>query len=259
MDKKSFLNIFSAEDEFLISSLWEDITLCIEIDYPIYSSVFLSPQIWSKLHINSHALGVNIFSAGLNSNSEKRVVAFAPLNLTEDSLDFPVVFFKIIGTNKFKTLQHKDFLGAIMNLGLKRESLGDILVKDNIAYCISFENIFEIIKNNLKQINIVPIKISIIEDKEEIPQIIFKDLHLTLTSLRLDSLISSICNISRSSSTTLIENGDVLIDYCTEKNKTKLITLGTTITIKHYGKYLFSQILGENKKGKIKILIKQYV
>ena len=258
MNRNFFFNLFPNEDEFLIASLWDDLMLCLEIEFPIYGSSFVSPHIWTKLSEVSNQLGVGVFTVGLTPISEKKIIAFAPKNFLETDLEFPIKFFKIIGTNKFKTLQHKDFLGSIMSLGLKRESLGDILVKDNIGYCIAFQDIYTIIKNNLQQINTIPIKISDI-DLTEIPELQFKEISDTVSSFRLDSIIAAIANISRNVSVDLIESGDILVNYLPEKNKSKIININSIITVKKKGKFILYKNLGETKKGKFKIIIKQYI
>lgn len=258
MNKKYFFNLFPNEDEFLIASIWEDISLCLEIDYPVYGTVFLPPQIWTKLYEVCSSINLDVHTFGLTPYSEKQLAIFTPKNFDSSLLEKVVTYFKIDATNKFKSLQHKDFLGTIMSLGLKRETLGDIIVKDNIGYCVALNNIFNIIKDNLNQISTIPIDIDTISTSE-IPQLEFKEIIDTVSSFRLDSIIASIANASRNISTNLIESGDVFINYNAEKSKNKVINIGSVITIRKIGKFILEKNLGENKKGKFKILIKQYI
>lgn len=258
MNKKYFFNLFPNEDEFLIASIWEDISLCLEIDYPVYGTVFLPPQIWTKLYKVCSSINLDVHTFGLTPYSEKQLAIFTPKNFDSSLLEKVVTYFKIDATNKFKSLQHKDFLGTIMSLGLKRETLGDIIVKDNIGYCVALNNIFNIIKDNLNQISTIPIDIDTISTSE-IPQLEFKEIIDTVSSFRLDSIIASIANASRNISTNLIESGDVFINYNAEKSKNKIVSIGSVITIRKIGKFILEKNLGENKKGKFKILIKQYI
>lgn len=258
MNRKFFLNLFKNEDEFLIASLFEDISLCLEIEYPVYGNCFLTPSILLKLTDFCKTINLEVFKYGLTQNSEKQLVVFVPKNFDLNLLEPPTTLFKIDASNKFKKLEHKDFLGSIMSLGLKRETLGDILVKDNIGFCIALTSVYSIIQNSLKQINTIPIKISTIE-KNEIPELQFKEFSETVPSLRLDSIIASISNISRNISVNLIETGDVMINYNIEKNKSKIVEVGSIITIRKKGKFILFKNLGENKKGKFKILINQYI
>lgn len=257
MNKNFFFNTFSNEDNFLIASLWEDIQLCLDIEYPVYGNIFLPPSVWKRLEELSSTLKINIKAIGLTQSSEKKIVIFYPISFDEKDLILNIIYFKLIGSNKFKTLEHKDFLGSIMSLGLKRESLGDIVVKDNIAYGITTEDIFPII-SNVEQVNKISIKIEkICED--EIPITPLKEFTTTTSSSRLDSIVASILNISRSASVNLIETNSVTVNYILEKEKNKLIMENSVITIKKYGKFILKNYLGENKKGKLKILIQQYI
>ncbi|MGL4788229.1 YlmH/Sll1252 family protein [uncultured Cetobacterium sp.] len=258
MNKNYFFNLFKGEDEFLIASIFEDISLCIDIDYPVYGTTFLPPQIASKLCEFCSSIGLQTKSFSLTQSSEKKLIVFTPKDFDISTLDSPVTYFKIDASNKFKTLQHKDFLGSIMSLGLKREGLGDILVKDNIGYCVALTDIYNIIFNSLEGINTIPIKIKELSSSE-IPEPQFKEFTDTIPSFRLDSIIASIGNFSRNVSVNLIESGDVLVNYSIEKSKSKTVEIGSVITIRKKGKFILEQNLGENKKGKFKILIKQYI
>lgn len=257
MNKKNFSNFFKCENEFLVASIWDDISLALEIQMPIYTNFFVPPQIWLPLINEIKIPNLNIKTFSLNTESEKKVLCFIPKDIsfmTENDL----LFFKVNGNNRFKKLEHKDFLGTFMSLGIKREQIGDIIVKDNIAYSITFKNVFEILQKNITHINKIPVTFYECSE-EDIPPIEFNLLHSTVSSVRLDNIISAILNISRTQTVNLIENGEVLLNYNIEKDKSKVISINDTITIRKKGKFIFKEILGENKKGKLKIIIKQYI
>lgn len=258
MEKNYFFNSFPKEDEFIVASLWEDYQLMLDIDFPVYSNIFLPPHIWVKLENLFKNSNTKIECVGLTESSEKKVIAFCPKDFSKENLDFPIKFFKISAPNKFRELQHKDFLGTIMSLGLKREVLGDIIVKENTGFCVAFDDIYEVVRQELNQISSLPVKVELISN-EEIPKLEFKEIIETVASIRLDSLVSAISGISRNSCLELIEKGEVLVNYSPEKNKSKTIEENSVITIRKKGKFIFEKILGENKKGKYKILIKKYI
>ena len=129
MDKKGFLKIFKESDEYIISSLWNDIELCEEIEIPVFTKEFYPPAIWSYLEKNN-INGLKFICRGLNSESEKKMIMIAPKDYDISFMEFPLTYFKIDGENKFRELLHKDFLGTIMSLGIKREIMGDLIVKN---------------------------------------------------------------------------------------------------------------------------------
>ena len=77
MDKKGFLKIFKESDEYIISSLWNDIELCEEIEIPVFTKEFYPPAIWSYLEKNN-INGLKFICMGLNSESEKKMIMIAP-------------------------------------------------------------------------------------------------------------------------------------------------------------------------------------
>lgn len=257
MTKQDFFNNFQGEDEFIVASLWEDIVLTQKIEYPIFTKYFITPPIWNKLFNIIHQFSLKIYSKSLTLDSEKKILCFSPNSFEEKDIIFPTIFFKINGSNKFKVLQHKDFLGSIMNLGVRREILGDIIVKDSIAFCITTEEFYPII-SELKMVNKIEITISEI-DETQVPDLEFEENHTIVTSLRIDSIIASLINSSRNNAISLIEQGDILVNYSIVKNKSKNISIGDTITIRKKGKFIILKELGESKKGKLKILYKKFI
>lgn len=257
MDRKKFQNMFTEVDEFLIAAICDDIELCEEIEYPVYSKYFYPPQICKKL--SELNLGnIEVILCGLNENCEKNMVAITPKSFPKDELMFPVKFFKITNKSKFKPLEHKHYLGTIMSLGVKRELIGDLIVEGNICYGVADDEIFNFLSTNLTEIAKNPVTFEE-SDKEEIPEFKFQEITDSVSSLRLDNIIAAAINNSRSKSLELIEAGEVSINYTVSKDKSLLLKEGDIISVKKKGKFIFDKLIGENKKGKYKVLIKKFV
>ena len=147
----------------------EKIENCIELaektDMIVYSKQFFPISQLNKL--KHHEL--NFSFKGLNEDCEKKLLAVYPKDFTEEDLFFPVKYFKIEKKSKFIDLEHKHYLGNILALGLKRESLGDLIVKNGHCYGIILENMFDFLKENLLRVNSSPVEIIEI-DESEIPQ-----------------------------------------------------------------------------------------
>lgn len=253
MDKKYFLNYIKEMDEGKLIKLWGDIKLSESIDYPIVTTEFYPPGIWSKLNnIN----GMTFLTKGLTGDSEKKVIIIIPKNYSGEIPDFNLVYFKINGKNKFKNLLHKDFLGTIMSLGIKREILGDLIVKDNISYGVIFQENYKIVEN-IDRISNVPVKVEIAKE-EEVPKTNFKKIIITVSSLRLDSVVSGIKNISRQRGADEIIKGNVMVNYVISKEKSLEIKEDDILSIRKFGKFKIGDEISVNKKGKIRISIKEY-
>lgn len=255
MDRKKIQSLFGEADEILAGALCDDIELCQQIDYPVYSRYFYPPQFWSRLENIKE--GVVFKLKGINNSCEKQMVAVCPPDFQEELLDFPVKYFKITSGSKFKELEHKHFLGTIMSLGVKREMLGDLIVREGVCYGIINEELFEFLKENLTTVGKTPITILEVFP-EEVPESEFQEIVESVASMRLDVIISAIGNFSRNSGIEVLEAGDVQLNYNIEKDKSKIVKEGDIISIRKKGKFIIDSILGESKKGKTRILIKKF-
>lgn len=255
MDRKKLQSLFSEIDSTLIGSFCDDIELCQQIDYPVYTKYFYPPQFCSRL--NSINEGVDFETIGLNDSCEKRMIGIIPKDFDREFLEFPVKYFKIINSSKFKELEHKHFLGTIMSLGIKREILGDLIVKNGVCYGIINEELFDFLVDNLKEIGKTPVKIEEIKF-QEIPESEFIDIVESVASMRFDVIVSALGNFSRNDGSEKIEAGEVLLNYGVEKEKSRVIKEKDIISIRKKGKFIIESILGETKKGKTRILAKKF-
>ena len=148
-----------------------------------------------------------------------------------------------------------------MGLNIKRELMGDLILEDDRGYIPVSEKISDHILSELKQIGKAPCKVRKIslDNKENLPKYKFDDKIITVPSKRLDSIVSAITNLSRTKVIEPIEKGKILVDYTKETDKSKLIEIGSLITIKGFGKYKLFSEKGETKKGKERLLIKKYI
>ncbi len=258
MDKKAFLNHFKEYDSNYVAGLYEDIKLCKAIHTPITTKEFITPDIYSKLLLLKKELGVNINSNGIFEECERRILAF-----TTDKYEFIAYDVKIIrikNKSKFKKLTHKDYLGALMSLGIRRNVLGDLIVEEDMCYVPVVGDISEYILNNLTTIGKCPCEIEILsEGYGHIPSPKFKESTIICTSLRIDSIVSAVCNISRIKASNMISGGLVLVNYNVYTQKDKVVDIMDTMTIKGYGKYKVHCILGETVKGRIRLVVRKYI
>lgn len=255
MDRKKLQSLFSEIDSTLIGNFCDDIELCQQIDYPIYTKYFYPPQFWSRL--DNIKEGVEFTTIGLNDSCEKRMIGIIPKEFDRSFLEFPVKYFKIINSSKFKELEHKHFLGTIMSLGIKREILGDLIVKNGVCYGIINEELFDFLVDNLKEIGKTPVKIEEI-GYQEIPESEFIDIVESVASMRFDVIVSALGNFSRNDGSEKIEAGEVLLNYGVEKEKSRIVKEKDIISIRKKGKFIIESILGETKKGKTRILAKKF-
>lgn len=281
MKKEMFLKQFPKELEYEVSKLYNSFENAEKYDTIVYTEEFYTPNIWKKL--TDKIENIKIITDGIFENSDRRQIVFIPIRYYEnDSFDtieknkgkirlsnpnnsynknFPCKLLKISVNSKFKEYGHKDFLGSLMGLNIKRELMGDLIQDKENAYIPVSDKISDYILTELKQIGRASCTVKEIDIKngEIIPEYKYDDKFITIPSKRLDSIVSAITNLSRNKVIEPIEKGKVLIDYYEEKDKSKIVEIGSLITIRGYGKYKLFSEHGETKKGKERLLIKKYV
>ena len=174
----------------------------------------------------------------------------------EDKLGlFPVraVTFSFRSCDK---LTHRDFMGAILNIGLERSVLGDIPVAEDHAVVFCLEVSEELI-GGLTKIGRVGVR-SEQGITRELPKAKFETLDRTVSSLRLDRLVGACANISGDRSAALIRSGQVSADFSVCLNVSGTIKENSVISIRGYGRFRLAKIVGETKKGKIHVIIEKY-
>ena len=281
MKKEMFLKQFPKELEYEVSKLYNSFENAEKYDTIVYTEEFYTPNIWKKL--TDKIENIKIITDGIFENSDRRQIAFIPIGYYEnksfDTIEknkgkirlsnpnnsykqnFPCKLLKISVNSKFKEYEHKDFLGSLMGLNIKRELMGDLIQDKENAYIPVSDKISDYILTELKQIGRASCTVKEIDIKngEIIPEYKYDDKFITIPSKRLDSIVSAITNLSRNKVIEPIEKGKVLIDYYEEKDKSKIVEIGSLITIRGYGKYKLFSEHGETKKGKERLLIKKYV
>lgn len=195
---------------------------------------------------------------GISEGCEKNMIAVKPKDFPQEELYFPVKYFKVTNRSKFKELEHKHYLGTIMSLGIKRELMGDLIVEDDSCYGIVSEEIFDFLVDNLKEVGRNPVTVEEV-NRNQVPSLKFEELVDSVSSVRLDNIVSVMINNSRSKGLELIETGEVSVNYVVDKEKNSTLKEGDIVTIRKKGKFIFEKILGENKKGKIRVLIKRFI
>ncbi|MFD3157423.1 RNA-binding protein [Haloimpatiens sp. FM7330] len=258
MNKDKFINSFNNADKIILSNIYDKIILANKIPKVIYCSEFYTPNIWKRLLEMRGSFNINTYCFGIFEESERRMLAFS--NDFYSELEYPLDLLKIKLKSSFTNIKHKDFLGAILGLGIKREKLGDLILEGKTCYAAVSSDVSDYIIYNLQSIGSSPCLVQKVDMRESsIPCYDFEDKIIIMNSNRLDAFVSRLCNISRSKSVELIKNGKVLIDYaCTNKKDVELRE-NFILTIRGYGKFKIDKQVGFTQKGKIKVLVKKFI
>ncbi len=194
---------------------------------------------------------INYRQCSIGSFSERAIIQIYPDYIDEKQIEMPYDILKITGNFKFNKIKHKDYLGALLSLGIKREKLGDIHVHEDCAYIIADKKISSYIEFNLTSIAKSSVKINNVSEddfEESVPQYLEKVINIA--SNRADTIVSEIYDISRTKAQECIDKGRLYVDFELFSSNSKEIKDGSLISVKGYGRAYFDEVISETKKGR---------
>lgn len=172
----------------------------------------------------------------------------------------PVAAVLVKWSGKEKELSHRDILGAVLALGLRRDQVGDIIMlEENGAVMMVMESKAEYICANLIQAGPVAVNCSVIDPGQEIlPAKEGKEIKGTVASLRVDAVLSLGFGISRSRVVLLVKGGLVRVNWRPVDSPSLQLKEEDQISLKGRGRLLIEAVEGETRKGRIRVRLKKY-
>lgn len=192
--------------------------------------------------------------------AERQMIAFIPDALYYE-WQFPIVCLHFFPSYpKFaEELNHRDVLGALMNLGIERSRIGDIKLDGQNYYIFCEEGIAEYLLSSLGQIRHTMVTGEQIESKNYQIEQKFETMDGIVASNRLDNIVSFVTAKSRSQSVILIQSQKVFVNQKIVSSNAYDCKDGDVISIRGFGKFIYEGNSGETRKGRMKIKIKKYV
>ncbi len=250
----------TAEDRLLLAKLWDKIDAGIRRNIPA-NSAFLSPREQELArYLFGHTGELTAF--GGYEGAERRMLCYLPDYLDESALtgeDSPLACLRA-SFFAADELSHRDILGALMGLGISRESIGDILVGKGSCDLFVTAQIAPYLLENFSSAGRTKLRLSQIPLSEVCaPEPEILEIRDTLASLRLDSLVSSGFRMSRGLAAQHICAGKAAIDGQPCDKPDKAVAAGMKISLRGFGKIKLESVNGQTKKGRISVVIHRYV
>lgn len=184
---------------------------------------------------------------------ERKIIRFGDPGYEEA---FPIVRLEIRPkTPKFaENLTHRDFLGAVMNLGIERDVVGDIFLPDEkSALLFCHENIADYIVENLDRVRHTNVACKRAEGEIALESAEPERISVTVASPRADGVISKVYNLSREESRELFNNGRIFINGIQTQNLSCQLKEEDAVTVRGFGKFIYYGQTGVSKKGKDRV------
>ena len=155
-------------------------------------------------------------------------------------------------------LGHRDYLGSLMGLGLRRSVLGDVVLSDGAAYVFCLESVKRHILEGLTQVRRTQVRVAEASELREGAASPPEPTTVNAASERLDAVVAAVYDLSRAESQRLIEAERVQINGLIVRSASAKLEPGTLVSVRGYGRFRFEESVGETRRGRLRIRIRKY-
>ncbi len=267
MDKQKILSDYKKqEDKILLAQILDKIEFSKQrerLEYTDFLDMYQLALVKNFMRKNDFE---NYVLYGGFEDSERKVLIIYPERYNMSMIEKN--YSKIIRAIRIELNEedkgkffHRNYLGGIVKLGMKREKVGDIIVADDGADILVKEEIAESLKQGLGTLTrFENARIDIVElDNLKKQEIKLEELNIIVPSLRLDNFVSDLAKTSRNKAVQIIDSERVFINGQNETKPSKQVKMGDVITIRGKGRFVVKEISGTTRSGRNVVKIEKYV
>lgn len=259
--KDGMYNHFQPEEKPFVDRMQEWIERSAEL-HELRRTDFLDPrqQFIATTLVNRNG-EVSFRCDGGYEQSERKRAILAPSYIPVEYEDLQLQVLEVTSqSDKFKELDHGDFLGSILGLGIKRDKIGDIHLHDTFCHIVVTSDMAQFLDIELRQVHRLQVLTSIISIEKLQPVIAqLEEVSFTVASMRLDGIASDAYRLSRTKIVDPIKAGRCKVNWKTEEDPSKPLKEGDVVSIKGLGRFKLTEVDGVTKKGRIRVKIGKYI
>jgi len=252
-DKKTIIGggFFRPEEKTFIDKI-SDILLKAQTMYTPQLTDFLNLREQTILDnlINKYD-GLYVHYFGGFENAERVRGIIAPDYFVPKESDYEIAMYEIRYPEKFANLHHGQILGSLTGSGVERDRFGDIITDGENWQFFVFNSMSDYIEDQVKKIG--PYKIHLIAKSFSellLPKDESTDETITIQSLRLDTIIADVYDLSRQNAKSLVDHGKVQINWVVNKNASSFVTITDTLSVRGFGRIRVNDIMGRSRNNK---------
>lgn len=250
------------KDMELFHARIQDEIKMVEEKHKIAKTNFIDPmkQKYAEALLKKHD-GVAYKISGGYTGAERKIILLYPNYLDDSNIKFPLKAISILWNKHFFQLSHRDILGSILGLGIKRDMIGDILLdNDAMAHAFVTNTIAPYIIQNLSRVGRAPVILKESNhDKLEAIAPLTKTVKTSVASLRLDCIISSGFNLSRTKTVPLIKGACIKVNWDMVLKPDYLISQDDVISVRGMGRIRVVEIGGQTRSNRIHLTLEKFV
>ena len=223
-------------------------------------SGFLSPAEQDDLLRCPEAAGFCFFLDGGYEQAERKIMA-AGNESDAGPAELPARVVEVAPKSEkyAEELTHRDYLGAILGLGIERSLIGDILVRDSRAWVVCLPAAAEIIVSSLAQVRRTAVTAK--EAAPDVPELQprYAQVRLNVASERLDAVAAAFTNLSRAQADRLFAAEKVFVNGRMTTDRSARLKEGDVLTVRGFGKAVYDGIEHETRKNRLRVLLRKLV
>ncbi|RNF40668.1 RNA-binding protein [Planococcus salinus] len=200
---------------------------------------------------------VHMIASGGFDEAERQRVLLYPSYYEPQQEDFQLTLFELNYPSKFVTLQHPDILGSLMSLGLDRSKFGDIRMEGSRIQFAAADEVAVYLQTNFLTAGKVKVQLERVEDFTEAIATVeqWSEESHTVSSMRLDTVMSSVYKISRQKAAALIHGGKVKVNWTVQEQPSFELHESDLLSSRGFGRVKVMMVEGRTKKDKIRLQI----
>ncbi len=244
------------EDKVLVSHIKDMARICEKTYKPRFSA-FLDERGIMIADLVMNELGVKNFRFyGGYDEASRKVLGIFP-EYCEDEEKFPITAL-VFSFREADKLSHRDFLGSFMSKQIKRDMIGDIIVSSGRAVAFVYDTVKQLLLYETDKVGAVGVRVSEESAPDINDKLSFIEKNCTVSSMRLDCIVSAAAGVSRGKAAGMIKGGYVSVMYSAVDSPSFALSEGDVFSIRGTGKFLLFSVNGTTKKDRIHITLKKY-
>ena len=214
---------------------------------------FLEPAQEPAARAAAARAGAEVAFWGGYEDAERRVAAFYAGEAPEPG-DWPICALRLRWNARFSSPGHRDLLGAVMGLGIERETTGDIAMGEyrgeGCAYLFALEDMADYIAANLDSAGRAALRICVADEVPALMPPEGETLRLTVQQERLDAVVAAAFRLSRGEAQRLIAGGLVKLNHAINLRADARLCEGDLISVRGHGRVRVTAFPGESRRGR---------
>ncbi|WNF07709.1 YlmH family RNA-binding protein [Brevibacillus borstelensis] len=216
---------------------------------------FLDPRQAAILKsLTSQVQDVSVTANGGYEGAERVRVMLHPDYLTPEAEEFRLTLLHIAADQRFKRLEHRDVMGALLNAGLKREKFGDMIVDESGLFAVVAEEVADFVRVQVTHIHRTPVLFEKVEWASfQAPSERLTEKTITVPSPRVDAVIGEVYHLSRAKAVIPIRAGRLKVNWKVVDDPSYQLETGDMVSLAGFGRFKLLEVAGATRSGRLRM------